>query len=158
MTEEKQTAGGSVDDRYIWDGGSLLEVLNSSDSVTERELNGPAVDQVLTVEMVGGSSPGVNWLLGDGQQSVRDVARGVVSGSSVSVSVVDHVIYDAYGRQDTPQSATIQQYQTPIGFRGMLKDALADTSLAVLTRQRRRREWRAWRRRRATTLGPVRPG
>ena len=128
LTEE---SGDGIDDRYIWDGGNVLEILNSSDNPTERFLDGPAVDQVLAVEEVGGDNPGVNWLLADAQGTVRDVARGVVGGGSVSVSVVDHLIYDAYGRQDTPQSATIQQYQTPIGFRGMLKDALADTSVTT---------------------------
>ncbi len=114
-----------MDERYIWDGGSLLEVLNSSDSVTERELNGPAVDQVLAVEMVGGSNPGVNWLLTDARETVRDVARGVAGDGGVSVSAVDHVFYDAFGDQSAPQTAIDPQLQPRIGFQGMATDALA---------------------------------
>ncbi len=131
LTEEAQTAGGSLDERYIWDGGSLLDVLDSGDNTSERYLNGPAVDQVLATEQVGGtgdsggSAGPVNWLLADAQQSVRDVVRGVVSDGSVSVSLVDHVVYDVYGNQPVPQTATDSLLQTRIGFRGMMIDALA---------------------------------
>ncbi len=73
LTEEKETDGDETvfDERYVWDGSNLLEVLDGSNNVTERYLNGPAVDQVLATEMVGGDNPGVNWLLQDAQQSVR---------------------------------------------------------------------------------------
>jgi RHS repeat-associated protein len=40
-------------------------------------------------------------------------------------SVVDHLFYDAYGNQTTPQTATDPQEQSPIGFAGMRWDALA---------------------------------
>ncbi len=45
--------------------------------------------------------------------------------SVVSAAAVDHVIYDAYGNQPVPQSATDPQMQTRIGFRGMMNDPLA---------------------------------
>ena len=72
LTEEKETDGDETvfDERYVWDGSNLLEVLDGSNNVTERYLNGAAVDQVLATEMVGGDNPGVNWLLQDAQQSV----------------------------------------------------------------------------------------
>ncbi len=96
-------------------------------------LNGPAVDQVLATEMVGGSNPGVNWLMADAQETVRDVARGVAGDGGVSVSLVDHLIYDAFGRQDTPQTATDPQLQTRIGFRGMAGDALGGVTVTGYT-------------------------
>ena len=68
-------SSGSFDQRTIWDGRSALETLNGSDGVTQRFLNGPAVDQVLAAEQVGGSYAGTNWLLADAQGTVRDVVR-----------------------------------------------------------------------------------
>jgi hypothetical protein len=125
MTEESDSAGSGLDERYVWDGGDLLAVLDSSGDVTERYLNGPAVDQVLAAEQVGGGNAGVNWLLTDGQQSVRDVVRGVSGGGGLVGEVVDHVIYDAYGRQSVAQSSLDLQEQTRIGFRGQVIDPLA---------------------------------
>ncbi len=126
LTQENETAGGSLDERYVWDGGNLLEVLDSSNGVTERYLNAAAVDQVLATEMVGGDNPGVNWLLADAQGSVRDVVRATTDDGEVTgEAAVDHVIYDAYGNQPVPQSATDPQEQTRIAFRGMMNDPLA---------------------------------
>ena len=71
-------SSGSFDQRTIWDGRSALETLNGSDGVTQRFLNGPAVDQVLAAEQVGGSYAGTNWLLADAQGTVREVVRATV--------------------------------------------------------------------------------
>ena len=137
MVEEDEVVGGSLDERMIYDGSQLLEVLNSDNSVLERYLNGAAVDQVFAIEEAavsgysGGSGglgdstySGVNWLLADMQGTVRDVARGVVSGGATSTSIVDHVFFDAYGVQPAAQTATVAQLQTRIGFQGMMIDPL----------------------------------
>ena len=58
------------------------------------------------------------------QGTVRDVARGVVSGGATTASVVDHVFFDAYGNQPAAQTATVAQLQTRIGFQGMMIDPL----------------------------------
>ena len=67
---------------YIYDGQNLALVLNSSGQVTERELYGPAVDQILAHEEVTPLSTGsiqaagtVNWYLTDNQGTVRDVVQ-----------------------------------------------------------------------------------
>jgi hypothetical protein len=94
----------------------------------ERYLNGPAADQVLAVEQVGGENSGVNWLLADAQGTVRDVVREAFdagdSGGSVT-SVVDHLFFDAYGNHTTAQTATDSQLQSRIGFEGMMTDLIA---------------------------------
>ena len=96
-------SSGSFDQRTIWDGTSALEMLNGSDGVTQRFLNGPAVDQVLAAEQVGGSYAGTNWLLADVQGTVRDVVRATVSdGSVTSVAAIDDVFDDVFGQQDAP--------------------------------------------------------
>ncbi len=101
-------------------------MLNGSDGVTQRFLNGPAVDQVLAAEQVGGSYAGTNWLLADAQGTVRDVVRATVSdGSVTSVAAIDHVFYDVFGQQDAPQTAGSGQASTQVGFQGMLIDPLA---------------------------------
>jgi len=89
-----------------YDGEYLALVLNSSGQVTERELTGPAADQVFASEYAsitsegpgGGQAAGpVSWYLTDPQGTVRDVVRGVLSGSAMTAEVVDHVIYTAFG-------------------------------------------------------------
>jgi hypothetical protein len=125
MVDEKEIVGGSLDERYLYDGNNLLEVLDSSDDVVERYLNGPAVDQVLAVEQVGGENSGVNWLLADAQGTVRDVVREASGGGDGPLtSVVDHLFFDAYGNQTTAQTATDPQLQSRIGFEGMMTDPL----------------------------------
>jgi RHS repeat-associated protein len=133
LVEEKDVAsGGTMDERYVWDGESLLAVLDADDNVTEREMNGPNADQVFATEMVGGAYGGVNWLLTDGQYSVRDVARATVSGGGVSeVALVNHIIYDAYGNLPVPQSAGEVQYLTRIMFTGLRFDPASGFYLAV---------------------------
>ena len=76
-------AEGSQSEIYVYDGQNLLLVLQADGQVVERELNGPAVDQVLASETAtptypnpGQEIPGkVNWLLTDRQGTVRDVAQ-----------------------------------------------------------------------------------
>ena len=65
---------------YVYDGQNLALVLNSSGLVVERDLYGPAVNQILATETVTPSSAPqaagtVNWLLTDNQGTVRDVAQ-----------------------------------------------------------------------------------
>ena len=124
LVEEKDVAsGGTIDERYVWDGESLLAVLDSDDNVTERELNGPNVNQVFATEMAGGENPGVNWELTDAQQSTRDVVRATVSdGVITAVTLVNHLIYNSFGALAMPQSATDPQLQTRMVFTGFLLD------------------------------------
>ncbi len=137
QVDEDQTAGGSLDERFIWDGSSLLMTLDGSNHVSQRYLNGPAVDQVFAEEYEGGSNPGVNWLLADGQGSVRDVVRATVSdGSVVSVEAVDHVFLDAYGLQYSPQSNSDAQEQTSVGFTGLRYDTLSGFYMSATRRVR----------------------
>ncbi len=136
---DEDDAAGSFDQRTIWDGTSALETLNGSDGVTQRFLNGPAVDQVLAAEQVGGSYAGTNWLLADAQGTVRDVVRATVSdGSVTSVAAIDHVFYDVFGQQDAPQTAGSGQAATQVGFQGMRNRPAGGLSLRR-RRQRRRR-------------------
>ena len=78
MVAESENGVGS---NFVYDGQNLLLVLDVDGQVVERELNGPAVDQVLASETVTPVTSGheaagtVNWLLTDRQGSVRDVAR-----------------------------------------------------------------------------------
>ena len=79
--------------------------------MTERELNGPAVDQVFGSETVTPGSGGgtqsagtANWLLGDPQGTARDVAQ-FTAGSGGGTSILDHIVYNSFGQityQSTP--------------------------------------------------------
>jgi RHS repeat-associated protein len=109
-------------ENYIYDGANAVLVLNSSGQVTERELYGPAVDQILASEAVtpvlsGPQAAGaVNWLLADNQGTVRDV----VQLSDGTASVVDHLIYDAFGTMTHQSNST---YQPRFTYNGMRLDS-----------------------------------
>lgn len=80
---------------YIWDGTDVVLDFVDADggstpsaSLDMRYLHGPAVDQLLAQETVGGT---VRWMLSDHQGTIRDVAdnTGDTSGR--------HVVFDAFG-------------------------------------------------------------
>ena len=104
-----RTTGGASEN-YIYDGQNLALVLNSNGEVTQRELYGAAVDQVLASEAVatvpsGAQAAGtVSWLLGDNQGTIRDVVRY----SAGATAVVDHLVYDSFG-QVTSQTSPASQ-------------------------------------------------
>ena len=91
LIAKDQTVGGSVHERYVWDGQNMVLVLDGNAIVTERELYGPAVDQVLASENAAGT---VSWLLADNEGTIRDVAQYTTGGGT---SIVDHLVYDAFG-------------------------------------------------------------
>ena len=116
-----ESATGAAEEHYVYDGQNLLLVLNNSGSVVERELNGPAVDQVLATEYgpaaAGGQTPGtVDWFLADNQGSVRNVAQ-YASGVT---SIVDHLVYSAYGVLASQTNAAVQPR---FGYTGQMLDA-----------------------------------
>ena len=94
--------------------------MNSDGQVTERELYGPAVDQVLASEYVsttdlnedGTQMAGtVSWMLTDNEGTVRDVAQL----SDGSTSVIDHLIYDSFGQLSHQSSSGNQPRFTYTG-------------------------------------------
>jgi RHS repeat-associated protein len=85
---------------FVYDGENIALILNSSGGVIERELDGPAVDQVMASEAGAATTSEtftagmVDWYLADNQGSVRDVAQ--YSGGATTI--VDHVIFDSFGQ------------------------------------------------------------
>lgn len=88
-------------ERYLWSGGELALVVNTSGLVTERTLHGPQTDLVLAVEKGTGGVGTLTWLLADHQGTVRDVVstQGVVQ---------DHLVLDAYGKLVSQTAASSQ--------------------------------------------------
>ncbi|GIX01674.1 MAG: hypothetical protein KatS3mg112_0611 [Thermogutta sp.] len=71
-----------------------------------RYLWGPAVDQILAEENVdNGADETVQWTLTDHLNTVRDIAK-YDSGSDMT-TVVNHLIYDAFGRVTSESNPTI---------------------------------------------------
>ncbi len=111
---------GGTAQNFVYDGQEMVLVLDGNGQVVERELYGPAVDQILATETVTpGSAPQaagqVNWLLTDNQGTVRDVAHF----DGTTTSVVDHIIYDCFGQitsQTTPAN------QPTFTYDGMWQD------------------------------------
>ena len=120
-----QTESGATQN-FIYDGQNIALVLNASGQVIERELYGPAVDQVLASETVTPVASGpqaagpVNWFLSDNQGTVRDVAQY----NGTTTSVVDHLVYDAFG-QITSQSSSLPANQPRFTYNGMRYDCVS---------------------------------
>ena len=117
-----RTPAGGTAEYFVNDGQNVALVLNSIGQVTERELWGPAVDQILATEEVtalsggGAQSAGtVNWDLTDNQGTVRDV----VQYNGGATSVVNHLVYDSFGQitSQTPGAA-----QPTFTYTGMWQD------------------------------------
>ena len=126
MVSRSANVGGVVDEEYyVYDGNNVALVLSPEGEVTERELYGPAVNQILASESVayvvsGPQAAGtVSLLLTDNQGTVRDVAK-YDSGTSTT-TIVDHLVYDAFGTI-THQSDSTNQPR--FGYAGMQLDSV----------------------------------
>jgi len=72
----------------------------------QRYLWGPAVDQILAEEAVDGGTPDlVQWTLTDHLNTVRDIAK-YDPGSNMT-TVVNHLIYDAFGKVTSESNPAI---------------------------------------------------
>jgi RHS repeat-associated protein len=119
---------GESAENFIYDGGNIALVLNSGGQVVDRELDGPAVDQVFASEAVtpvesGAQAAGtVNWYLGDNQGTVRDVVQ--LDGTTPVVE--NHLDYDSSG-QVTSRSSSTAAHQPIATYDGTWQDP--DTKL-----------------------------
>jgi len=95
------TANGSTTQaRYIYDGDQIVLEFEGSGSLGatnlgDRYLWGPAVDQLLADDQLQGT-PQVVWTLGDGENTVRDLAT-YNTGTDVT-TVANHRVFSAYGQ------------------------------------------------------------
>jgi RHS repeat-associated protein len=89
----------AVVSRYVFDGGDIALVTNSTGVVTQRVFHGPSVDQVLAIE--SSSTGQVLWALSDQLGSVRDLVDS-------SGTVKNHLVYDSYGRVASETDAAIE--------------------------------------------------
>ncbi|MBX7166851.1 MAG: hypothetical protein K1X74_11025 [Pirellulales bacterium] len=104
---------------YVYDGDDVLLDFTDSDAngaalpaLARRYLHGPAVDQVLAQENVGGET---YWLLGDHLNSTHDLVRWDTAAGRTAVA--GHQVYDAFG---TPVD---QAYLTRYQFTGREYDS-----------------------------------
>jgi RHS repeat-associated protein len=103
ISESVRTASGTTTTYFAYDGANVLLEFqkpsgSSTPALTERNLFGPAVDQILAQDNGAGK---VAWMLADYLGSVRDVVN---SGGNIT----DHLVYDTYGKlvSQTNPSAT----------------------------------------------------
>jgi len=98
---------------FIYDGNQIVMDFwrtNSGDMqvghLRQRYLWGPAVDQILAEEAVdGGTDDLVQWTLTDHLNTVRDIAK--YDPGSEMTTVVNHLIYDAFGGVTSESNLTI---------------------------------------------------
>jgi RHS repeat-associated protein len=85
-------------------GDEIALRLDGAGAVISRYLHGSLVDEVLAEENIGsGGVRDVLWAMTDHQGSVRDLAR-VTAGTA---SVVNHIVYDAFGKTVSETDAAI---------------------------------------------------
>jgi RHS repeat-associated protein len=96
--------GPSTVEHFLYDAGSgaidgdqqIAWQFQSGGTVTNRYLHGPAVDQILADEQVGGSTAQVLYPLADQLGSVRDLAD--YDEQLGITQIAQHLVYDAFGR------------------------------------------------------------
>ena len=89
--------------RFVYDGDDLVLAYNAAGALTNRYLVGPNVDEILADENGSGT---VTWCLADNLGSVRDLAQ-YTSGTNTT-TVVNHVVYDAFGQIKSQTNTTWQ--------------------------------------------------
>jgi RHS repeat-associated protein len=92
ISESVTTAAGTTVTYFVYDGSNVLLEFQTSPGaqapvLTEHNLYGPAVDQILAEDDGAGH---VSWLLADQFGTIRDVLNN-------AGTVVDHLSYDAFG-------------------------------------------------------------
>jgi RHS repeat-associated protein len=111
-------AGTPVTGHFVYDGDNMVLMLDDSGAVTDRVLYGPAVDQVLAEEDSTGT---VTWLLGDNQNTVRDLAQF----NSGQTQIVNHRVFSAFGQllsETDPGTGDAVTVHSVFGYTGCYYD------------------------------------
>lgn len=116
-SSQSRQAGGStataVVDYLLSDGDHLAQMVGGDGSIRSRFLHGPEVDMVLAEQTYSSGTAGQPlWQLTDHLGTVRGIAQ---SQSNGTVSVVNRLRYDAFGKPLSQSDAT---KQPRFGFAG----------------------------------------
>jgi len=125
-------SGTPAQEIYIYDGlreergnagDHILLRFDESEALTGRYLHGPNVDQILASEdVISPTAEGdVLWALTDHLGSVRDLAE--YDAGTDTTSVVNHIVYDAYGRIVSETNSGVDFLY---GFTGRERDTESD--------------------------------
>ena len=98
LTTYSGGSGTTTISRFVYDptSGQMVLAFDGSGNLTDRFLNGPAVDQILADEHYSFAdrqphdAGTTEWFLGDNQGTVRDIVT--------SSGLIDHSTYDAFGK------------------------------------------------------------
>src|SRR6185295_4658025 len=109
ITKSVYSGSHTVVTQFVFDGGrapgvtnDIVLQLDGNGAPTHRYLYGPAVDQILADERVGGSHDGeVIWALTDNLGTPRDLVR---LGDQ---TVFNHLVYDSFGNVISETRAVI---------------------------------------------------
>ena len=100
---ETVTSGGTTTQtRFVYDGNQIVMQFDKTGTgalaatdFSHRYLWGPAVDQLLADEQIGGPNAGVHWALTDNLNTLRDLAT--YNPTTQTTTVVNHREFSAYG-------------------------------------------------------------
>ena len=95
-----ETIGGTETKTWtVYDGKNPYADFNGSGTLKQRYLYGPAVDEILARTDSGGTTA---YYLADKLGTVRDI----VAGWGASITVLDHIAYDSFGKVTNQTNAT----------------------------------------------------
>jgi RHS repeat-associated protein len=108
-------------DRFVYDGDQVLARTDLTGNIKARYLWGPQVDMLLADEQYHDGTSDTYWALADHEQSVRDL----VKFDAGQVSVVNHRVYDAFGKvtsEINPSSPSTEAVDEFFSFTGRFYD------------------------------------
>ena len=111
------TGGGTytTSQSFVYSGSNVILVYNGSGNLTDRLLNGPRTSDVLADENGSGV---VSWFLKTREGTTVDVIQ--YNSTTDTTTVVDHLIYDAFGKITSQSNSA---YQPIVAYTGQLWDA-----------------------------------
>jgi RHS repeat-associated protein len=108
-------------DRFVYDGDQVLARTDLNGNLKARYLWGPQVDMLLADEQYHDGTSDTYWALTDHEQSVPDL----VQFDAGQVSVVNHRVYDAFGKvtsEINPSSPSTDAVDEFFSFTGRFYD------------------------------------
>ncbi len=125
ISESVAAGGTTTETKFVYDGEAIVATLDGTNALTNRYLDGPAVDQVFADEQFTPTSAGemptaagtVIWPLVDNQGTDRDLVE--YNAATGETTVVDHITYNSFG---TVTSETNPAIDYLFGYTGFVQD------------------------------------
>jgi RHS repeat-associated protein len=125
ISETVTSSGVTTTAKFVYDGQNIVATLDGTNALTNRYLDGPAVDQVFADEQFAPTTAGemptsagtVIWPLVDNLGTDRDLVE--YNAATGVTSVVDHLTYNSFGAVTSESNPAISYL---FGYTGFVRD------------------------------------